>query len=494
MRRVAWVSVVAVVLALPAAAPASAVDPTVTVHSTQVRMDALANTWEGQGYECDHRTTMQDATVASSGSDSCSSAGVPGGEEPLGTSSTEYTLDRLSTGGSLTRVRWDAVGESAATWGQETMSGASTLTILTLVVDVANGEIPLSIDATLHAVTNSPPEFDGGTAAHLEVYGNMGAVNHVWTAGDTNDDDVPVEQVVTLPTGRHAITLTTASSAGTDFSGGLSRTSNAASHVELWFGERNEVAIDNVTLTEGNSGTKPFTFTASRPPAGPAGSVFYVVVGVEAKPGSDFIADEGTLDFAAGQESKTLSVQVQGDRLREPNERFRVLLTEADLAISDGIGVGRINNDDACDNLYTAGADTITGTSAANVLCGGGGADRIEGRGGNDVILGGAGGDTLLGGDGRDTINGGDDNDVLRGGVDADTIDGGAGVDTGYGDGGGDKLDGKAGADTLYGGDGEDTFRDCDTPVDHLNGGKGADTAAAHSNAVVSSIETRTGC
>jgi len=80
-----------------------------------------------------------------------------------------------------------------------------------------------------------------------------------------------------------------------------------------------------------------------------------------------------------------------------------------------------------CNNIYSAGADHITGTSKAELLCGGGGNDVIDGAGGNDIVVGGAGKDTLKGGSGNDVLVGGAANDTLNGGAGTDTCIQGAG-------------------------------------------------------------------
>ena len=55
----------------------------------------------------------------------------------------------------------------------------------------------------------------------------------------------------------------------------------------------------------------------------------------------------GTLTFAPGETSKTITVQVNGDRLAEPNETFFVNLSSpTNATIADGQGVGTIVDDE----------------------------------------------------------------------------------------------------------------------------------------------------
>jgi len=63
----------------------------------------------------------------------------------------------------------------------------------------------------------------------------------------------------------------------------------------------------------------------------------------------DFTAKTLTLNFSAGQKSKTFTVMVKGDGTKEPNEAFYVNLsnpTGTGAKITDAQGVGTIKNDD----------------------------------------------------------------------------------------------------------------------------------------------------
>jgi hypothetical protein len=106
--------------------------------------------------------------------------------------------------------------------------------------------------------------------------------------------------------------------------------------------------INDATVTEGNTGTFAATFTvtlsaASTQPV----TVAYATGNGTATAGSDYQAASGTLTFAPGETSKTVTVLVNGDRLGEPNETFFVNLSGATNAtIADGQGVGTIVDDE----------------------------------------------------------------------------------------------------------------------------------------------------
>jgi probable HAF family extracellular repeat protein len=109
-------------------------------------------------------------------------------------------------------------------------------------------------------------------------------------------------------------------------------------------------SVSDVAVAEGNTGTTvnaTFTVTLSAP-SGVATSVNYATAaGGTATAGSDYTAASGTLNFAAGDTSKTFNVSVNGDRLFENNETFFVSLSNPTGAtVNDGQGVGTINNDE----------------------------------------------------------------------------------------------------------------------------------------------------
>jgi hypothetical protein len=64
--------------------------------------------------------------------------------------------------------------------------------------------------------------------------------------------------------------------------------------------------------------------------------------------GTDYLSVSGTLTFAAGETSKTVSVTINGDTTVEPGETFTIDLSAASGAtIADASGQGSITNDDS---------------------------------------------------------------------------------------------------------------------------------------------------
>ncbi|MBX9789207.1 MAG: cellulase family glycosylhydrolase [Pirellulales bacterium] len=108
------------------------------------------------------------------------------------------------------------------------------------------------------------------------------------------------------------------------------------------------LSIGNATFTEGNSGTVNVTFTVTLSQASTSAvTVNYATADGTATAGSDYNAASGTLTFAAGQTSKTITVAVRGDTLVEGAETFRVVLSNAvGATIATGTGTGTITDDD----------------------------------------------------------------------------------------------------------------------------------------------------
>ncbi len=76
-------------------------------------------------------------------------------------------------------------------------------------------------------------------------------------------------------------------------------------------------------------------------------SVDYATANGSAVAPDDYLAAAGTLTFDPGQTSKTVTVQVKGDKADEPDETFSVDLPGATNAtIADATGVGTISDDD----------------------------------------------------------------------------------------------------------------------------------------------------
>jgi hypothetical protein len=102
--------------------------------------------------------------------------------------------------------------------------------------------------------------------------------------------------------------------------------------------------ISDVAASEGNSGTTNFIFNVSLTAAvaQPVTAQFATADGT-ATAGNDYVAANGVVTFAPGEILKTITVQVNGDTMFEPDETFFVNLSNpVNAVISDGQGQGVI--------------------------------------------------------------------------------------------------------------------------------------------------------
>jgi predicted secreted protein len=111
------------------------------------------------------------------------------------------------------------------------------------------------------------------------------------------------------------------------------------------------LTIDDVSVTEGNSGTTTATFTISLSAPAPSTDVFFDIAtqdNTATTANSDYVARTLTNQvIPAGQQTYTFTMTVNGDVAIEPNESFFVNVTNVTGAtLTDGQGVGTIQNDD----------------------------------------------------------------------------------------------------------------------------------------------------
>ena len=128
------------------------------------------------------------------------------------------------------------------------------------------------------------------------------------------------------------------------------------------------ITITDASVTEGNSGTTPATFTVSLSHAsGNPVTVQYATANGTATAGADYTAGSGTLTFNPGVTSLPIAVPVTGETAAEPNETFAVnLTTPVNGVFGDNQGAGTIVNDDSGTIVTTAtfqvqaGGDDVT--------------------------------------------------------------------------------------------------------------------------------------
>jgi len=124
------------------------------------------------------------------------------------------------------------------------------------------------------------------------------------------------------------------------------------------------LSINDVSTTEGDSGTKVLNFTVTLSAASnQTVTVDFATVPGTATTPSDYQSASGTLTFTTGQTTKTIGVTIKGDTSFEPDETFTVSLTNpANAVISKGQGTGTILNDDVQGGLisFSPGAYSVS--------------------------------------------------------------------------------------------------------------------------------------
>jgi hypothetical protein len=131
---------------------------------------------------------------------------------------------------------------------------------------------------------------------------------------------------------------------------------------------RPALRVNDVTVTEGHSGTVEATFTVTlSAPSGLTVTVTAATANGTAVAGADYTATSGTLTFAPGDTSRTVSVSVLGDVLDEANETFTLRLSSAvNASVADSSGRGTVTDDDPVPTLaindLTVSEDAVTAT------------------------------------------------------------------------------------------------------------------------------------
>jgi len=132
------------------------------------------------------------------------------------------------------------------------------------------------------------------------------------------------------------------------------------------------LSIGDVSISEGNNGTKVATFTVGLSET-LSSAVSYSITTSDgtATAGSDYVARSlNNESIPAGSTSKTFSVTINGDTTAEPSETFNVSISNvAGAALADGQATGTIVNDDGAmlPTLSVADVSIREGNSGVSV-------------------------------------------------------------------------------------------------------------------------------
>jgi hypothetical protein len=134
------------------------------------------------------------------------------------------------------------------------------------------------------------------------------------------------------------------------------------------------LAISPATISqqEGNSGVTQYTFTVTRTGLLSCSSTAqWSVIGIGGQPAdaADFpggVLPTGSVTFAAGETSKTITIDVNGDTIAENDETFAVTLADPiGATITTASAGGTIVNDDTNLGIIAINADQVEGNSGS---------------------------------------------------------------------------------------------------------------------------------
>lgn len=123
-----------------------------------------------------------------------------------------------------------------------------------------------------------------------------------------------------------------------------------------------EVSINDVSIVEGDVGTKDLVFTVvADGPINQTVTLSYTTLNDTAFAGSDYLARGGSVTLPPGTSLARITVPIIGDRRNEAIETFAVLLTGARNArIVDDRGIGTIIDNDPLPNFYVSDVQVTT--------------------------------------------------------------------------------------------------------------------------------------
>lgn len=121
--------------------------------------------------------------------------------------------------------------------------------------------------------------------------------------------------------------------------------------------DKPNLSINDASVAEG--GTATFTISLSKASTAPVTFTFATVDGTAAA-GPDYASTSNNRTIAAGSTSTTITVNTVEDALDEPDETFRVLLSNVvGATLTDGDGLGTIADDDPTPTLSINDPDAV---------------------------------------------------------------------------------------------------------------------------------------
>ncbi len=230
-------------------------------------------------------------------------------------------------------------------------AGTSTLTY-TATLDAPSGKRVTVDFATADGSAHQPEDYNATTGALTFEPGETTQHIDVPVAGDTRHE---VNETV-------AVDLSNPANASLGTAHALGTILNDDPQPAL--------SIADASVTEGDTGATELRLVVSLSAASgiPVSVQYATTDGTAAAPG-DYSAASGTLSFAPGETSQTVSVTVKGDALDELDETLAVRLSNAvEATIARADAVGTISDDDPPPALSAAGGTINEGDASSRPL------------------------------------------------------------------------------------------------------------------------------
>jgi autotransporter-associated beta strand protein len=250
----------------------------------------------------------------------------------LAAGSATFTTSSLAAGGHPITAQYSGdssfLTSTSSLLTQTVGAGATTTSIASSLNPSALGQ-----QVTFTATVTGSPGTPTGTVTFKDGASTLGTVA---LAGGT-----ATFATTSLTAGSHGITAEY---------GGDATFAASTSSVLGQVVSQPSLSIGSVSVVEGHLGTTPATFpvTLSVAPVAPV-TVSYATSDGTAVAGAagDYQSASGTITFAAGETSKTVSVLVNGDVVLEPAETFTLTLSSpVNASLGTSSAVGTITNDE----------------------------------------------------------------------------------------------------------------------------------------------------
>ena len=209
---------------------------------------------------------------------------------------------------------------------------AATTTAVTSSVNPSDFGQSVTFTATVTSGAGTPT----GSVQFKDNGTNLGA------AVNLNGSGVATVSTSTLTVGTHTITAEYGGSTSFGVSNGTLSGGQVVKPIPT-------LSINDVSTSEGDSGTKTLNFTVTLSAASNlAVTANFATADASATASSDYQAAATILSFNPGDTTKIVSITINGDTTNEPDETFVVNLSNpVNTTIGDSQGVGTIINDDA---------------------------------------------------------------------------------------------------------------------------------------------------